>query len=150
MESLKQEVNRNILELESRNKGIQQQIQESQIETGEKFQRLINENKDQLETMKLKYLNERKEVEIELKDSFFPDIDQSPENVFLNMLGIFKKLNSKVNENLENYQTENCQENSKLRKELKEATDKCEQEIESLTKENLDSMAEKEEQMRYG
>ena len=146
MENLKLDINQNVQELESRGKQNLQQLQESQREVDEKFQRMINENKDNLETVKLKYLNERKEVEIELRDSF-PE-KESTENVFMDMLNFFKNQFSKAKENIESYQTENCQDKAQLRQELKDATENCKEQLGSFTKANLDNMAEKEEHMR--
>ena len=146
IEHLKRDTMQLMQDLEIRTNESHVQLQESQKEIGEKFQRMLTESKDNLETLKLKYTNERKEVEIELREGF-PETEIT-DNILLDMLGSFKKQFSETNENMKNLELENCKDKDLMSKELLGVTQKFEEKFDCLTQSNSTKLAENEETMR--
>ena len=75
---------------------VQEETQKFQKETEETVKMLNTKISDDLEIIKMKLANERKEIEMELRDKE-GDANMS-ENVFMNILNFTKKLNEKNKE----------------------------------------------------
>ena len=75
--------------IESAEKDLQNNITSSQSQVEETVKSLLSENNDKLEKINLKLVNERKELELELREENNFDSD----NVFINML---KSLGNKI------------------------------------------------------
>ena len=131
---LKDTISENNNQLNVKVDSISTTLQQSQDEIAKDFKTLTDQNCNDLEMLKLKNNNERKELEIALRE-----VDNKPsDNIFVNMLNVLKEDIANTNDKMTAMSKELCESCEIFKNDLSEEGKKLESKLEAMKKETTE------------